>query len=136
MTPRATHVLLFEGLPVARVWQEDCELVTVTGRYRLEPDARDRPELTGALAWHDRAVEAAGRQAAGSALARAAAPGVDGRWSLRDRSGSEAAIGAPTFLTGGKLAWHWVGPPPAPGDSSGSTAPDLRSTGGGSDPEP
>ena len=109
-TARGTAVsltLVFEATPIARVVQEDCELVTITGTYTLLEGAREQP---AAMAWHEACVDRASSRNAGRdpgtppENANLTRPDA---WAMVDAQGARRPIAVPDFLSGNRIVWRW-----------------------------
>ena len=108
--------LVWGDIPIARVCEEDCDLVSIMGSYRLAEDARQDPTLRAVIAWHDVCVRQAaqlnrGRADDGSGgVLPPRPPDLNARhsWALVDAQGHRHPIAAPRFLSGGKLTWGWA----------------------------
>ncbi len=114
MKPGPTRTLVYGDVAVARVVEEDCELVSIVGSYRLLPGVRDDPTHAELAAWHDARVAraAARREGRDKALSPAEAErfGALARsqaWALVDADGTRCPIEVPDFLSGDKIVWRW-----------------------------
>ena len=109
-----TRTLVHGEVRVARVVEEDCELVSIVGSYTLAPALRDDPAHAELAAWHDARVARAAARRAGrdealsaaeaerfAALARSPA------WALVDADGTRHPIAAPDFLGDDTIVWRW-----------------------------
>ena len=113
-SPGRAYTLVFGDAEVARVVEEDCELLSITGSYALLEPAREDPSLRDLVDLHDLSVEKARLEGLGRLADRD--PDQDPRfqpllqskeWALRNANGDRRPIAPPRFLTGGKIVWGW-----------------------------
>ncbi len=109
-----SFTLVWGNAKIAEVVEEDCDLLSIMGSYRLVEGARSNAALRDIIVWHDECV----RRAASVNRGRPVEPGVDWQscrrgpaawrsWAMVDAEGKRHPIAAPRFLSGGKIVWGW-----------------------------